>query len=181
VQKIEAVVMANLMLSLIDRMRVVAPLPYRYSQMEGTAYSIHGCIAFIEGTEESLRRAVFHFENQLEVSETIGYARGVATAKANIAYAKSMYESGNNNEELVKTSQELYELRVAEFGEENEMTLDAGRQYAIDLRKANRKTEARELLTKLLVTSKQVLGSHHNTTKKVESELKKVVKVANHD
>jgi len=30
--------------------------------------------------------------------------------------------------------------------------------------------EARELLTELLATSKQVLGPHHNTTKEVAAE-----------
>jgi hypothetical protein len=75
-----------------------------------------------------------------------------------IAYARSMYESGNNNEELLRASQELYELRIAKFGGESEYTIHAGRIHAIDLRKANRGDEARELLTKLFATSKRVLG-----------------------
>jgi hypothetical protein len=107
------------------------------------------------------------------VSKSIGDAEGIASAKADIAHAKSLYESGNNNEEVLKASQEIYKLRIAEYGEENEYTILAGKNYAIDLRKANSETEARELLTKLLATSKQVLGPHHNTTKRVESELKK--------
>jgi hypothetical protein len=169
-QKREMGVTANVMISLIDRMKVVAPLHKRYSQFESDAYSVHGRIALDEGTEESARRAVVHFENQLEVSEAIGNAEGIANAKGNIAIAKSKYESGNN-EELVKASQELYELRIAELGEENEYTIEAGKTYAIYLRKANRGDEARDLLTKLLATSKQVLGSNHKTTKKVENEL----------
>ena len=75
----------------------------------------------------------------------------------------------------MKAHQELYELRIAEDGEENEYTIDAGNDYAIYLRQANRCGEAREFLTKLLATSKQILGPHHNTTKKVESELENVV------
>jgi hypothetical protein len=171
VQKIEAGVTANVMLSLIDRMRVVAPLPKRYSQFEAYAYGVHGRIALNKGTEESARRAVAHFENALEVNEAIGDADGAVTAKANIAVAKSMYESGSTNEELLKVSQELYELRIAKFGEGDECTIDAGRNYAINLRNANRGDEARDLLTKLLATSTQVLGSNHKTTKKVENEL----------
>jgi len=50
-------------------------------------------------------------------------------------------------------------MRIAELGKGNENTIRAGRNYAIDLRKANRMDEARELLTKLLATSKQVLAS----------------------
>ena len=96
---------------------------------------------------------------------------GIATAKSNIAVAKSMYESGNNDEELLMASQEVYELRIAKFGEEDYYTIEVGRNYAIDLQKANRWEEARELLTKLLATSKQVFGSDHNITKSVESML----------
>jgi hypothetical protein len=172
VRKREAGVTANVILSLIDRMRVVAPLTMRYSQMEAVAYCVHGRIALADGTKESARRAVVHFEIQLEVNKAIGFARGIATAKSNIAIAKSMYErSGNNDEELLRASQEMYELRIAELGEENEYTIEAGKNYAIYLWKANRRDEARELLTKLLATSKQVLGPDHNTSKEVESEL----------
>jgi hypothetical protein len=71
----------------------------------------------------------------------------------------------------VKASRELYEMRIAELGEGNEDTICAGRNYAINQRNANRGDEARYLLTKLLATSKQVLGSDHKTTKKVENEL----------
>jgi hypothetical protein len=172
VQKREAGVTANVLLSLIDRMKNDAPLMYRYSQMKADAYNTQGRIAFNEGTEESTRRAVTHFENQLEVNKAIGFARGIAHAKSNIAAAKSMYEGSRNNEELLKTSQDLYKLRVAEFGEVNQDTILAGKIYAMNLQKASRGNESRELLIKLLATSKQGLGPHHNLTKEVESELK---------
>jgi hypothetical protein len=201
VQKKEAKVTANVLLSLIDRMRVVAPLTYRYSQLEAFAYHTHGRIALDEGTEEGARRAMVHFRTCLEVNEAIDDADGVAIAKISIAATKSKYEGGNNieglmkasqelyeirvakdgeehekdgnnNEELLKASQEVYELRIAQSGDNNYYTIDAGRIYAIYLQKANRGNEAMELLTKLLVTSKQEFGSDHNTTKSVESEMK---------
>jgi len=153
----------------------------RYSQMEGDAHGVHGRIALSEGTEESARRAVVHFGKDLKVCEAIGDTVRIATAKKNIALAKSKYEGGSNNEEVLKTSQELYKLRVVKFGEGDEFTIRAGRNYAIDLRNANRRDEARELLSKLLATSKQVFGPHHNTTKDVESVLKEVIKVANQE
>jgi hypothetical protein len=134
----------------------------------GFAYTTHGGIALKEGTEESARRAVAHFEKDLKLCEAIGDAEGIATAKSNIAIAKSMYKGVNNNEELLKASRELYELRVAEWGKEHEYTINAGKIYVIDLQKANRREEARELLMKLFATSKQVLGPHHNTTKDIE-------------
>jgi hypothetical protein len=45
VQKREAGVTANVLLSLIDRMKNDAPLTRRYSQFESTAYYTHGGIA----------------------------------------------------------------------------------------------------------------------------------------
>ena len=179
-RKREYGVTANVMLSMIDRMRTVAPLTIRYSLFEAEAYHTHGCIALNEGTDESARRAVAHFENQLEVFEAIGDAEDIAIAKRNNALAKSKYDD-DNNEELLKASQELYEIRVAEFGEENEYTIISGKNYAIDLHKAKRRGEAMELLTKLLATSKQVLGPHHNITKEVKMALDKIIEVANHD
>lgn len=72
---------------------------------------------------------------------------------------------------MLRSVQKLYELRVAEYGEEHEYTIRAGMVYAGGLHDANRGEEGRELLTKLLATSKQVLGPYHGTTKQVESLL----------
>jgi len=113
VQKREAGVTANVIISLIDRMRKDSPqVSMRYSKIEANAHGVLGSIALDEGTEESAKRAVVHFENQLEVFEAIGNDLGDAFAKRNIAYAKSMYERGNNDEELLKANKELYKLRA---------------------------------------------------------------------
>jgi len=172
VQKREVGVTANVLLSLIDRMKVdtLSPLPRRYSQMEASAYNVHGRIAIEERTEESARRAVVHFKKAMKVCKAIGDVGGIATTKGNIAYAKYFFEDGNTDE-LLTTYQELYELRVAELGDEHEHTIKSGIDYAVNLRKANRGDEASELLTKLLATSKQVFGSDHNITKSVKSML----------
>jgi hypothetical protein len=172
IQKREAGVTANVLLSLIDRFKgEVSPLPRRYSQIEADAYTVHGRIASDEGTEESARRAVAHFEKSLQVCEAIGDADGIATSKANIAIARSKDDNGNDNDELLNASRDVYELRIAEFGEEHNYTITAGKNYALRLRKANRREEARELLMKLLATSKQILGHHHSITKDIESQL----------
>ena len=124
-QKREAGVTADVILSLIDRMKGdVSPLPERYSEIEANAHNTHGHIALNEGTEESAKRAVVHLKKAVEVFEAIGDDEGAANAKANIAYAKSKNENGNNNEELLQASQKLYELCVAEFGEDTEYTID---------------------------------------------------------
>ena len=170
VQKREAGVTANVLISLIDRMKNDAPLSRRYLWFEANAYNTHGRIALIEGTEKSARRAVTHFEKDLKVCKTIGDVEGIVDAKGNIAIAKSIYED-DNSEELLETSRELYELRIAQLGEESEQTIRAGKNYAIGLQNANRGDEARELSMKLLATSKQVLGPHHSTTKEVENTI----------
>ena len=140
-------------------------------QFEAHAHNVHGLIALIEGTEESARRAVAHFEMYLKVCKTIGDDEGIAVAKRNIAIAKSKYEGGNI-EEVLETSREVYELYVSKYGEGSELAIEAGKFYAIYLQNANRGDEARELLTKLLATSKRVLGSHHKTTMNIELSLK---------
>jgi hypothetical protein len=177
-QKREVGDTANVILSLIDRMKRDAPqLPRSYSKFEAHAYSAHGRIALSEGTEEGARKAVVHFENQLEVYNAIGFSSGIAAAKCNIAAAKSIYEGGNSEDvlKISETSQEYYELRVAKHGEDHRHTIGSGRVLAIALLDANRGDEARELLTKLLATSKQVFGPDHNITKKVTSKLKRVI------
>jgi hypothetical protein len=172
VQKKEARVTANVLLSLIDRMRGDAALSKRYLSCKAEAYNVHGRLAFDEGTEESARRAVIHFEKSLQVFEATGYAEGVVIAKSNIAEVQSKYEGGMNNEEFLKMSQQLYEMRVSEFGEGNEYTIRAGKIHAIELQKTGRGGNASELLMKLLATSKQVLGPDHITTKEVVLALK---------
>jgi hypothetical protein len=119
VQKREAGVTANVLLSLIDRMKgdASSPLSLRYSEAEAYAHNAHGRIAVDEGTGESARRAVTHFENALEVHVSIGDDEGIAIAKRNRAVATSKYEGGNS-EELLKASRELYELRITTDGEE---------------------------------------------------------------
>jgi hypothetical protein len=84
-----------------------SPLSIRYPLFEGFAYHTHGQIALDEGTEESARRAVTHFEKNLKVYEAIGFADGIVTAKSNMADAKIKYESGNIDEELLKATQDL--------------------------------------------------------------------------
>ena len=167
-QKIEFDDIANEILSLIDRMKGdVSPLPERYSHLEACAYAGLGNIALEEGTKQSARRAVAHFEDELQVYEAIGDDEGIAMSKSHIAYARSKYEGGKT-EEALKASQESYEMFVTKYGEGNEFTIDAGRIYAINLQKADRWGEARELLTKLIATSKQVFGLEHNITKDLE-------------
>jgi hypothetical protein len=172
VQMREAEDTANILLSLIERMKIeVFPLPRRYSQFEAYAYNALGRIALYEGKEESARRAAVYFQKVLKVSKAIGNDESVAAAKTNIALAKSVYESGNS-EELIKASRELYKSRLAQYGEENDYTIIAGKNYASSLQNANRGGEAKKLLAKLLAMSKQVLGPHHTSLRRLNVTLK---------
>jgi hypothetical protein len=82
VQKREAGVTATVLLSLIDQMKNDASLlSMRHSKMEAYVYNVQGQIALDEGTEESARRAVIRFENQLRVNEAISDAGGIAASK----------------------------------------------------------------------------------------------------
>ena len=74
-----------------------------------------------------------HYQKCLKVCKAIGDDDGIAIAKSNIANAKSKHEGGRNNEEVLKASQEVYELRVTTDGEEDAVTIHAGKKYAIDL------------------------------------------------
>ena len=147
VQKREDGVTANVLLSLIDGMKNDALLTILYSQFEADAHNTLSQITDEEGSEESARRAVVHFENQLKVCEAFDMVDGIATAKSNIAIAKSKYKSGNSGE-LLKTSRELYDWCVATHGVGNEYTILAGNTNALELAKESRWRESRELLMK---------------------------------
>ena len=56
-----------------------------------------------------------HFENELELNESIGFADGIVHAKINICIAKSKYEVGGDQESL-KASQELYNCVLLNWG-----------------------------------------------------------------
>ena len=109
---------------------------------------------------------VTHFEKVLEINKFIGFAMGAANAMQSIAIAKSKYEG--LTDDLVKVSQDMYELCIVELGEDNGDTINAGMSYAIELKNAHRVIEAEKLLTKLVVISKRAHGSHHNITQNVQ-------------
>jgi hypothetical protein len=183
VQKREASVTASVILSLIDRMKKVTPrLSTRYSRFEASACSALGYIAFEEGTEESARRAVVYFEKAQKLFGAIGDFDGVTNAKLNLARVKSLqHKGGSTDEELIQVFQDSYALRVTLCGEQHELSIHAGTNYAIALHQAHRAKEACDLFTKMLVISKQVLGHHHNLTKDIESAFESAIRQGSND
>ena len=58
-------------------------------------------------------------------------------------------------------SQELCELLVAEYGEKNEITIHAGKNYAIALVDANRGKKTVELSISIIRVKNHQYGAHH--------------------
>lgn len=173
-EKSETCEVARMILNLINQLKVATPqLPVSYLMREAHAYKSLGQIALLERTEEGAQEAVSYFEKQLELEHRIGDVEGAADAKFSIALARSKYEGSNdkNNAELLKVSQEVYQLYSAELGAEDAATINAGGNYAISLNNAKRGMEAEKLLTHLVAVSKRVHGSHHRITKNVELSL----------
>jgi hypothetical protein len=69
------------------------------------------------------------------VNKAIGNDEGIVNTKINIAYEKSMYKGGRNNEELLRASQEVYELRIAKHGKEHDTQLMQVNVMHIDFEK----------------------------------------------
>jgi hypothetical protein len=182
----EAEVTANVLLSLIERMKSDAPLLKHCAQSEANTYAILGSIALNKGTKESVVVGVAYIEKTLAVLEAINDAEGASDAIKGLALVKSMFEGGNSEsllkgiallkslfdggEETLKAAQEEYELCVVQNAED-EVMIKAVANYAILLFKANRDAEAIELMTKLQATYEQLHGSQHEDSRRLNQML----------
>jgi hypothetical protein len=172
----EAEVTANVILSLIERMKSDAPLPKHCAQSEANAYAVLSSIALTKGTKESVVVGVAYIDKARAVLEAINDAEGASDAIKGLALVKSMFEGDNSEsllkgiallkslfdggKETLKAAQEEYELCVVQNAED-EVMIKAVANYAILLFKANRDAEAIELMTKLQATYEQLHGSQH--------------------
>jgi hypothetical protein len=87
---------------MIEQMKNEAQLHLQYSQIKAVAYAATVVLLLKRG--QLARRALAHFENQLEVLEAISDDR--LQCKDLRSTAKSKCVDGNNNEELLKAIQE---------------------------------------------------------------------------
>ena len=139
-----------------------------------------GSIALNEGTKESAREAVKHYEKARAIYNTPGVfgssaiaADIKATISTQIAKAKAIYEATESNiEEETRQCKEVYENYVKLFGQEAIHTIRAGASLAFAMKKAFHGIESERLLVKLVAISKRAHGPDHSTTKLVESYLK---------
>ena len=175
---------ANKMLSIIGQMKsnnslpsrrtgsITFVLPKRIINMEAHAYNCLGIIAFQEGTEKGTKTAVEYYEKARCISKATDWVEGITVAENNLSFAKFRYEEGSktNDKEKVAKRRKMYALYVKKLGQENTSTIEAGVKLAKSLKNVFRSIEAERLLVKLAATSKQVHGSSHCVTGKVESE-----------
>ena len=136
-----------------------------------SAMEILGNIALKEGTEESVKQAVKHFEMALHLISTFSLNGHYDTSgiKNIMAVAKSRYEKVNPEEKLIH-ARELYENRVKKYGQEDINTIRSGIVLARSLKYTRHGIEAERLVKKLIAVSKRVHGPDHAITKRAELE-----------
>jgi len=168
---------ANKMLSTFEQMKNEEdPLPNRVQHIEPKVYGCLGRIALEEGTKDSLKEALSHYEKSRDLCLVLGLTNEVALAEYNISVAKEECEgvSSMSIEKKVEQLQEVYDMRLKKHGEGSTSTLNAGLCLTRDLIKADRLVEAESLLLYLATVSKQVHGSDHSMTEKIHSEQRRL-------
>jgi len=172
-QKIKAIRAAKEMLSLIKQLKeeddemneAYVKLPNRVRALEGEAHTCLGNIALSEESEESVKKAISHFKDCLDVYEEIGFDAGILVITNIIASAKDMLsceeDSGISDKTKVKQMYEEYESSVEHHGNDAIHTLNAGCFYAVALANANQHEEANKLIKELDVRSTRAHGANH--------------------
>ena len=173
----EAKEVATRVLVLIREMEIDMPmLPTRLTNFQAYTYIELGRIACKEGSEASCREALVHLGKSLELYKAINFAAGAAYTEYCISLVKSKLENDTSriNEDQLKKSQDVYDMRVRDCGEESALTINPGVDLAIELWEANRGVEAERLLIRVADLSERVHGPQHNTTKRAKLWLKKI-------
>ena len=134
---------------------------------EGHAMANIGTFYHKIRSDESLPKAKFYYEKARTIFEGQGDQLGVMTinnlilnVEAEIGGEKRYLSDAINS----KVELKKYELFTKEFGADNTKTIEAGVQVVLALFKEFRTIEAERLLSKLIVTSRRVLGESHGTT-----------------
>ena len=189
-QKLKAMEAAKEMLSLIKQLKEeddemnedYVKLPDRVRALEGEAHTCLGNIALAEETEESVKRAISHFKNCLDVYEEIGFDAGILVINNVLASAKDMLsdeeDSCISDEVKVKQMCEEYESSVEHHGGDAIHTLNAGCFYAVALANASQYEEANKLIEELAARSTRAHGETHRMTKSIKSDIKYIRRAA---
>lgn len=140
---------------------------------EARVYSYLGELSCGEGTKESARIALEHYEKCRGIWEALGDADGVTLAESRVAYAKVKLEGRNeqNTKEDLEKSKTTYNHFLQKYGQDNHETIVAGGDHARALYEAKRLIEAERLMGKVVPISRRVLGPEHDQTKYLEHKL----------
>eukprot|EP00581_Thalassiosira_minuscula_P036830 CAMPEP_0184446440 /NCGR_PEP_ID=MMETSP0740-20130409/2924_1 /TAXON_ID=385413 /ORGANISM="Thalassiosira miniscula, Strain CCMP1093" /LENGTH=479 /DNA_ID=CAMNT_0026815777 /DNA_START=55 /DNA_END=1494 /DNA_ORIENTATION=- len=175
----EIEVIANKMLSMIEKMKLSNPLRMqRLQQIEADTFNRLGLIALKGGTKEIAKLALEYFEKCRDIFAAIGDDDESAVAEHNLALARlklNVSKKFHINDSVGKW-QECYKKRVAKFGEGHESTIGSGLQLCMALQRDCRSVEAGRLMPKLAATCRQVHGPNHKLTKQTESKLQACTK-----
>jgi hypothetical protein len=176
-QQKEVEVIAKLLLTMINRLKIVDESLDYLKKIEINAYNALGSAVLLKDTEESSNEALAHYEKCVILSEAIEDDECIAKAKYNIAIVKSAYLKldGKFGEDLLHEAQATYNIYVRQYGEDDVDTLDSGLDVVTALVNNKRVEDAWNLLTKMLATSKQTHGSDHDITKKIRAKMDEFV------
>jgi len=167
---------ANKMLSMVRQFKM------KHSSPSESILEIEACVHFQlgrfhlkEGTKESSKIAVKHYEICRDILKSIGHKQGVAAAEANLARAKAKCDGTRNDvgtEEEMEKHQQLYTQSLDQAGDEHPSTIILGINTATILHRAHHAIEAERLLSKIAIVSNRVHGPAHELTQQAELSLK---------
>jgi len=165
---------ANKILSIVRRLKMNhSSLPKRDLYVEARAHDQLGIIHLNEGTKESAKSGMKHFEICRDILKSAGNNYGVAATEAKLAQL-GVSNNEVTEEEKMEKFREAYKQALEHKGEESYHTIHVGINMARSLHNAHCAIEAERLLSKIARVSKQVLGSNHTSTQLAESLLKQV-------
>lgn len=138
-----------------------------------------GLIVFDGATKESAKEAIMYYEKLLKLYKANGNSMGIHHCESSIAnvqfrIGEKDYCRSDMLKELIGNKAD-YEWSIARHGPEHEYTIFAGVDVAICLASLYRTIKAERLIRKLVPLSSQVLGPHHDTTKRAESVQERII------
>ncbi|KAL7547715.1 hypothetical protein ACHAWF_010993, partial [Thalassiosira exigua] len=146
-----------------------------FKHFELTAYDLLGLFAEHEGTKQSLREAVGHYEKCRDVYRSMGLEADVKHAEANIARARAKCgRSGGRGaaswaeEDDLDDRRKFHEEAVEEFGGSTRVAMVSLLRLAEGLIRAHCRVEAMRALEGLVVEARRKDGDGHPFTREVE-------------
>mmetsp|Transcript_30890 Transcript_30890/g.65289 ORF Transcript_30890/g.65289 Transcript_30890/m.65289 type:complete len:484 (-) Transcript_30890:143-1594(-) len=159
---------ANKILSIVRRLKMNhSSLPKRDLYVEARAHDQLGIIHLNEGTKESAKSGMKHFEICRDILKSAGNNYGVAATEAKLAQL-GVSNNEVTEEEKMEKFREAYKQALEHKGEESYHTIHVGINMARSLHNAHCAIEAERLLSKIARVSNRVHGLDHELSQEVE-------------